>query len=211
MLDRFCGRHLRLADLPIVVFCLVSITAIALNLRAQSNSPSSVPAEPKSGAAESATARAATRRKAFEADLKRLEEGSSQEPRQQSPEQKLFLSPDAVNALQGWDVPFQLLDREGRDVTTKAEWSLDDTTVAKFVGHSRTSPTITILRPGRVTVRARIDYDEASCEVNVLEGKALPPGVEFETLPKIPDLPKPPSHPIVTTPANITNFSTQSK
>jgi len=199
MLRIFSRRAAALAFPMMMAICLPPMVVIALNLRAQStngsspsNSSGASASNPASGAnaansansADTAAAKAAARKKAFEADLKALENGDSSH-RESSGPQTLFVSPAVVNMIHGQRADFGAFDNKGRDVSSQAEWSLSNSYVATLVT-GKGKPYLIAKMPGTVTVRARIDENESSCEVTVFDGTALPPGTPPWIAAKIP-------------------------
>jgi hypothetical protein len=203
MLRIFSRRAAALAFPMMMAICLPPMVVIALNLRAQSASASSQsnssssgnsagPSSPANSAdasgtansTDSAAAKAAARKKAFEADLKGLEDGGSFHHQGSGP-QTLFVSPDVVNMIRGQRADFGAFDSKGHDVSSQAEWSLSNSYVATLVtGKGR--PYLIAKTPGEVTVRARIDENESSCDVTVYDGTALPAGTPPYIAAKIP-------------------------
>lgn len=193
----FSRRAAALAFPMMLAICLPPMVVIALNLRAQSTSASSqsnssssanaagTPDSSSTGpSADTAAAKAAARKKAFEADLKGLEEGGSFHHEASGP-QTLFVSPAVVNMVHGQRADFGAFDNKGRDVSSQAEWSLSNSYVATLVtGKGR--PYLIAKTPGEVTVRARIDENESSCDVTVYDGTALPAGTPAYIAAKIP-------------------------
>jgi len=200
MLRIFSRRAAALAFPMMMAICLPPMVVIALNLRAQSTSASSQSNSNNSGnstgstntantsstgnSADSAAAKAAARKKAFEADLKGLEDGGSFHHQGSGP-QTLFVSPDVVNMVRGQRADFGAFDDKGHDVSSQAEWTLSNSYVATLVtGKGR--PYLIAKTPGEVTVRARIDENESSCDVTVYDGTALPAGTPAYIAAKIP-------------------------
>ncbi|HVB85502.1 MAG TPA: hypothetical protein VNK23_02410 [Candidatus Dormibacteraeota bacterium] len=199
MLRILSRRAAALAFPMMMAICLPPMVVIALNLRAQSTSASSQPNSSSSGnstttanstnsaaSTDSAAAKTAARKKAFEADLQGLEDGGSFHHQGSGP-QTLFVSPDVVNMIRGQRADFGAFDNKGHDVSSRAEWSLSNSYVATLVtGKGR--PYLIAKTPGEVTVRARIDENESSCDVTVYDGTALPAGTPAYIAAKIPGL-----------------------
>jgi hypothetical protein len=200
MLRILSRRAAALAFPMMMAICLPPMVVIALNLRAQStsassqsnasssgNSTSSSSSTNSSGAGnstDSAAAKAAARKKAFEADLKGLEDGGSFHHEGSGP-QTLFVSPAVVNMIRGQRADFGAFDNKGHDVSAQAEWSLSNSYVATLVT-GKGKPYLIAKTPGEVTVRARIDENESSCDVTVYDGTALPAGTPAYIAAKIP-------------------------
>ncbi|MGH9716042.1 MAG: hypothetical protein ACRD4R_04840 [Candidatus Acidiferrales bacterium] len=181
---RFVPRRAASLALPLLLaVCLPPMAVIAFNLHAQSASASSQ--SNPGNAATAAAAKEAARKKAFEADLKNLEDGGSSHRNESSGPQTLFVSPNVVNMVRGQRADFGAFDRRGQDVSSQADWSLSNSYVATLVtGKGR--PYLIAKVPGEVTVRARIDENESSCEVTVYDGKSLPAGTPPYIAAKIP-------------------------
>lgn len=196
MLRILSRRAAALAFPMMMAICLPPMVVIALNLHAQSTSASSQSNSSSSDTStttansatstDSAAAKAAARKKAFEADLQGLEDGGSLHHESSGP-QTLFVSPDVVNMIRGQHADFGAFDNKGHDVSSQAEWSLSNSYVATLVtGKGR--PYLIAKTPGEVTVRARIDEHESSCDVTVYDGTALPAGTPAYIAAKIPGL-----------------------
>ncbi len=182
MLRLFAHRAAALAFPLTLAICLPPMAVIAFNLHAQSTSASS---QSQSSTAKPA-AKEAARKKAFEADLKRLEDGASVHHDDNSgPAATLFVSPTVVNMVRGQRADFGAFDNRGHDVSSQAEWTLSNLYVATLVtGKGR--PYIVAKTPGEVTIRARIDENESSADVTVYDGKSLPAGTPPYIAAKIP-------------------------
>jgi hypothetical protein len=184
MLRLIWRRAAALAFPLTLAVCLPPMAVIAFNLRAQSTA-----AAPQSGAAnstDSAAAKAAARKKAFEADEKRLEQDGSSHVDNASGSATLFVSPATVNMVAGQVAGFSAFDDKGHDVTSQAEWSLSNRHVVQFEKGGAGKPYVVAKGPGEVTVRARIDNRESSCDVTVYDGKTLPAGTPRWVAAKIP-------------------------
>jgi hypothetical protein len=193
MFRLFTHRAAALAFPLTLAICLPPMAVIAFNLHAQSASTSPQPqsGSSNSGAAKSsnsssAAAKEAARKKTFEADLKRLEDGGSfhHEDNSSAP-QTLFVSPSVVNMVRGQRADFGAFDNHGRDVSSQAEWTLSNSYVATLVT-GRGRPYIIAKSPGEVTIRGRIDENESSADITVYDGKALPAGTPPYIAAKIP-------------------------
>ena len=128
------------------------------------------------------TAKAAARKAKFDEDRRRLE---GTEPGVTSnPGQTLFISPCKVGMLVGDSHSFSVFDIDGHDLTSSAEWSWSDSSLASFA--SRGAPTITSKYPGTVTVYARTGNQTAEATVTIFPGDKLAIGtVQWDT-PVIP-------------------------
>jgi hypothetical protein len=198
MFRLFTHRAAALAFPLTLAICLPPMAVIAFNLRAQSASASSQPqsskansgtataSDAKSGGSSPAAAKEAARKKAFAADLKRLEEGGSFDHGDNaSGPQTLFVSPAVVNMVHGQRADFGAFDNHGRDISSQAAWTLSNSTVATLVT-GRGRPYIIAKSPGEVTVLARVGGNESSADVTVYHGKALPAGMSPYIAAKIP-------------------------
>jgi hypothetical protein len=160
---------------------LVPLAAVASHQGTQSTPPSTQNNTSDSDAA----AKAAARKKKFQEDARRLEEnGNNLQPPPASPDQTLFVSPGAVAMLPGDEHSFTLFDIDGHNLTSQAEWSVSNSSVADLA--PRGMPTIKAKSPGTVTVRARVGSSESEAEVKVYEGKSLPAGTITWSVPSLP-------------------------
>jgi hypothetical protein len=188
MFRLFMHRAAALAFPLTLAICLPPMAVIAFNLRAQSTSTASQPRANagKSADSSSVAAKEAASKKAFAAELKRLEDGGSfHHGDNASGPQTLFVSPVVVNMVRGQRADFGAFDNHGRDISSQAEWTLSNSYVATLVtGHGR--PYLIAKSPGETTIRARIDENESSADITVYHGKALPAGTPAWTAAKIP-------------------------
>ncbi|MGO9641986.1 MAG: hypothetical protein ACLP1Y_11855 [Candidatus Acidiferrales bacterium] len=164
-----------------LALCLPLISAEPPSLDAQSASTSTQSATPDTDAA----ARAAARKRKFEQDEKRLEEGGNDlEAPAPDPQQTLFVSPAIVAMLNGEEHSFMVFDIEGHDLTAKAKWSLSNSNIADLATDG--VPTVKAKAFGTVTLRARVGTEEGTSELKVYEGSSLPMGTVRWQAPKIP-------------------------
>lgn len=183
MFRLFKGHKFGLAWPVIAAICLPPMAAVAFNLHAQSTAASA-----QSSVSDSAVAKAAASRKAFSVDEKRLgEDKETEDSSDSTASPTLFVSPVVVSMVRGERATISACDNKGRDVSSKAEWSLSNSYVAKLVTGNG-SPYIIAKMPGEVTLRARIDERESSCHVKVYDGTKLPPGVVAWKAAKIPGI-----------------------
>jgi hypothetical protein len=155
--------------------------------RAIAPSPSSQPAPSTSTtpASDDATAKAAAeRKKRFEAEKNRLEAAdpkpqslASDDPEAdcQASANDLSLSPALVNMLVGQTQRFSLFDLGGHKLTSQAEWSVSDTSIADIAIEGGV-PVLTSKQTGTLHVRARIDARSTESTVNDINPEDMKPG-----------------------------------
>jgi len=177
--SRWCGA---LAHALIVALVFALVTTIA---DAQSASPAQPPAVAPSTVQASA-AQAAERKRKFEEDERRLENGDAGHDEDSSPPEQqptLFVSPAEVGMLVNGQQSFTLFDISGRNVTSRATWSLSNSDVAVLVGGP--APTIVAREDGTVTLRAEVAGETSEAQIRVYRDK-LPMGAVLWREPKIP-------------------------
>jgi hypothetical protein len=138
---------------------------------------------------QTAAAQAAARKKRFEEDKKRLEnrdgsrnDSSSTGASDQQP--TLFVSPAIVGMLVNEHQQFTLFDVAGHNLTSKAHWSLGDSSVAELVEGG--GPAIVAKQEGTVTLRASIGREYSEAQIKVYPGDKLPIGTIRWAAPKMP-------------------------
>lgn len=85
----------------------------------------------------------------------------------------LQISPAGVNMLVGETRQFAAADELGR-VRSDASWAVSDSTLATITADS--SPTLTAVATGQVTLTATVQSITAQVQLNILSGATLPPG-----------------------------------
>lgn len=165
------------------------LTALFLCFRpdfgAQQNA-SAAKQNPTSTESPDPAANAAARKKRFEEERRRLEEGTARpfEGVPSSPNQTLFVSPAKVSMVAGNSHLFCVFDIDGRDLTASAEWSLSTLGVVDLV--SEPEPQITAKNQGSVRLLAKVGGELAEAMITVFPGDTLPIGtIQWET-PLIP-------------------------
>lgn len=83
------------------------------------------------------------------------------------------ITPGAVNMLVGDTQQFNAIDQNGLE-RIDASWTVSDTSLATITGDS--SPVLTALAIGQVTLTATVDSVSAQVQVNILGGTVLPDG-----------------------------------
>jgi len=171
------------------LFSLVisSLLAFAAFPQTPAQSPSQAPADSATAApSQDEAARAAERKKRFEAMKQHLEESAStiSEVPPADPEQTLFISPAVVNMLVGQSHAFSAFDIDGKTITGSAEWSLSNSYVANL--YSAGDPVVFAKDHGTVTIRARVGMHEAEATITVLSSDSLPSGTIIWSIPQIP-------------------------
>jgi hypothetical protein len=145
-------------------------------------------------APDSAAAKAAERKKRFDEAEKKLE-NSDPRPQEQSrnpPSNSLHVSPNdlslspiLVNMLVGNTQHFSLFDLAGHKLTSQADWTVSDSSVAELSVINGV-PTLVSKQTGTVHVRARIDERSAEASVNVITPADMKPGTILWQAPSIP-------------------------
>lgn len=133
-----------------------------------------------------AAVKAAERKKRFEEERRRLEEGTTDNLAGvvSSPNQTLFVSPAKVSMLAADSQSFCVFDIEGHDLTASAEWSLSTSGVVDLV--SEPEPEITARNQGNVRLLAKVNGQVAEATVAVFSGDKLPVGTVRWQTPLIP-------------------------
>jgi hypothetical protein len=156
-----------------------------------SEAPSNA-AQPATPAPSDAAAKAAERKKRFEEAEKRLEASESAQsgastttPSDDKPgsPDDLSISPVLVNMLIGQPQSFSLFDAAGHNLTSKAEWSLSNSSVAEL--QNSATPTIVSKEAGTVTVHARVGMRSTDAKVTVHSGSSLPIGTVMWQAPPV--------------------------
>ena len=149
-----------------------------------------------SPAAQDSAAKAAERKKRFEAEKAKLENtspkpassdksaGNNVSPCQSS-EYDLSLSPNLVNLVLGETQRFSLFDQAGHKLTAQANWSVSDSSVAELVMEGGT-PVLTAKATGTVRVTANVDGRYAEATVNVIAQEDMKPGTIRWSAPAAP-------------------------
>jgi hypothetical protein len=151
--------------------------ASAQTLTAQQPASPAQPTKP----ADDLAARAAARRAKFDAERRRLEQT---ETKPSNVHVTLFISPAKVGMLVGESHSFSVFDVEGNDLTSSAQWSSSDSSVASF--DFRGEPAIASQSPGTVTIYASVGDRDAEAIVTVYPGNKMPSGAVQWSLPVIP-------------------------
>jgi hypothetical protein len=140
----------------------------------------------------SAAAKAAERKKHFTEAEKKLENSDPQEQSKNSPSNSLHvspndlsLSPKLVNMLVGNTQRFSLFDFAGHKLTSQAEWTVSDSSVAEMSVINGV-PTLVSKQTGTVLVRARFDGRSAEATVNVIKPGEMKPGTILWQAPSVP-------------------------
>jgi len=139
---------------------------------AQPNSPSPAAA---SSAPQDAAALATERRRRFEAEKARIEAAgpssspstTATEPCQPSP-RDLMLSPYFVNMFVGATQQFSLFDHDGHKLTSVADWSVDDSSIAELTIEEDGTPTLTGKQTGKTRLNGRVDSRSGEAHINVI-------------------------------------------
>jgi hypothetical protein len=97
----------------------------------------------------------------------------------------LQISPAGVNMLVGETRQFAAVDELGR-VRSDATWTVSDSTLATITADS--SPTLTAVAVGQVTLKATVQSITAQIQLNILSGATLPPGTVRWSAPLLPGL-----------------------
>jgi hypothetical protein len=162
--------------------------------KAQATATPTVGASNAPSAQDLAAAKAAERRKRFE-ELRKQLENSDQQPQEppadsspntsQASSSGLSLSPILVNMLVGETQRFSLFDFGGHKLTSQADWSVDDSSIAELsiIGGV---PTLVGKQTGTVRVRAHIDGHFAEATVNVITPEEMKPGTIRWQAPPVP-------------------------
>ena len=143
---------------------------------------------------DSAAAKAAERKKRFNEAEKKLENSDlrPQEQSKNSPSNssyvspnELSLSPILVNMLVGNTQHFSLFDLAGHKLTSQADWTVSDSSVAQLSVIDGV-PTLISRQTGTVHIGARIDGRYAEATVNVITPDEMKPGTIRWQAPSIP-------------------------
>jgi hypothetical protein len=149
------------------------------------SSPSQ-PAAPAASTSQTPADQAAERKRKFEEDERRLENGEVSHDDDSSSSEKqptLFVSPAEVGMLVNGQQSFTLFDISGHNVTSKATWSLSNSDVADLVAGP--APTIVAKEDGTVTLRADVAGETSEARIKVYRDK-MPMGAVLWREPKIP-------------------------
>jgi hypothetical protein len=143
---------------------------------------------------DSAAAKAAERKKRFDEAEKKLENSDPQEQSKNSPPKSLHVSPNdlslspiLVNMLVGDTQHFSLFDLAGHKLTSQADWTASDSSVAELSVINGV-PTLVSKQTGTAHVRARFDGRSAEATVNVIRPDEMKPGTIRWQAPPIPGL-----------------------
>lgn len=128
-------------------------------------------------------AKAAERRRRFEAEKARIEAAGSSpststtatEPCQAS-ESHLMLSPDFVNMFVGATQQFSLFDHDGHKLTSVADWSVEDSSIAELTINEDGTPTLTGKQTGKTLLTARVDSGSSEAHINVINPEDMASG-----------------------------------
>lgn len=168
------------------VFSLALILAFLPEFALAQSSSSSPSAAPAGSVRSTPADQAAERKRKFEEDERRLEEGGAGHGDDSSTAEKqptLFVSPAVVGMLVNQQQRFTVFDIAGHNLTSKAEWSLSNTDVADFVDEA--GPAIVAKQDGTVTLRASVGGEASEAQIKVYRDK-LPMGAVIWQAPKIP-------------------------
>jgi hypothetical protein len=174
--------------LPVRGILLLAL-AVTFSPKFSAAQPSSTPPQQDSGEAspaQAAAAQTAERKRKFEADEQKLENGGASHDDASSAAEKqptLFVSPAVVGMLVNQQQRFTVFDAAGHNLTAKAEWSLSNTDVTDFVGEA--GPAIIAKQDGTVTLRASVGGETSEAQIKVYRDK-LPMGAILWQAPKIP-------------------------
>lgn len=170
-------RH---ANLERIIASLIFMAVFSISFAAIA--PVSVLAQNSS---DTSDASRAARRKAFEEERARLENGdSTNDSAPADPAATLFVSPAKVGMLIGDRQAFTVFDIEGKNRTSEVEWSLTNSYVADL--DSGAPPALTAKDHGTVTLRARIGGESAESVITVYAGDSLKVGTVRWSAPAIP-------------------------
>ena len=95
----------------------------------------------------------------------------------------LQITPSGVNMVVGQTKQFTAVDELGRP-RSDAAWTIDDTSLANISTDS--SPTLTALAVGQVTLTATAQSKTVQVQVNILAGTSLAPGTVLWSAPPVP-------------------------
>ena len=95
----------------------------------------------------------------------------------------LRITPVGVNMLVGDTKQFTVVDNNGRP-RTDATWTIDNTSLASITSDS--SPVLTALAPGTVTLTATVEGVSAQTQVNISTLTVLLPGTVLWSTPPVP-------------------------
>jgi hypothetical protein len=162
--------------------------------RAQATATSPVGPSSDASAQDLAAAKAAERKKHFE-ELKKRLEGDNPHPQEtstssssntsQASANELSLSPVLVNMLVGQTQRFSLFDFAGHKLTSQADWSIDDSSVAELSVIDGV-PTLVSKQTGTVRVRAREEGRSAEATVHVITPEEMKVGTILWRAPDAP-------------------------
>ncbi len=173
---------------------LALLTAFLLNspeISAQSPATSRSSAQPNSAlsastsstAQDAAVAQAAERRRRFEAEKAQIEAAgpssspstTATEPCQPS-QRDLDLSPSFVNMFVGATHQFSLFDHDGHKLTSVADWSVEDSSIALLTIDEDGTPLLTGKQTGKTRLTARVDSRSSEAHINVINPEDMTSG-----------------------------------
>ncbi len=183
------SRRLVRNFLWLVLPLALAVAFPAKSAAAQAAQPSPQPDSATASANQTAAAQAAARKKRFEEDEKRLENGEGSRDDSSSTgstdkQPTLFVSPAIVGMLVNERQQFTVFDIAGHNLTAKAHWSLSGSSVAEFVEGS--GPAIIAKADGTATLRASIGGESSEAQIKVYPGDKLPIGTIRWAAPKMP-------------------------
>lgn len=192
------SRAIPRLSLVLVLFGLPATlcSAQSTNSQTQSTQPAaSTPSASSTSKEKDEAAKATERKKRFEEEKRRLENAG---PRPQTASQPqaassdchaspddLSLSPNLVNMLVGDTQRFSLFDVAGHKLTSQADWSVDDSSVADLSSEGGT-PVLTAKQTGTVRLTARVFSHYAEATVNVIAPEDMKPGTIRWSAPPVP-------------------------
>jgi plastocyanin len=112
------------------------------------------------------------------------EQGETQAGAEKQSDEGLSVSPALVNMLIGQTQGFSAFDEAGHNVTSKAEWTVSDSSVADLSAPG--ASTITSKSAGTVRIRASLGGRSGEARIIVHPGDKLPIGTVLWQAPKAP-------------------------
>jgi len=165
---------------------LAAFLLLSPEISAQSpgTAPSSAPASPAASATQDDdAAKAAERQRRFEAEKARIEAAgpssspstTATEPCQPLPTD-LAISPNFVNMFVPAVQRFSLFDRAGHKLTSVADWSVEDSSIAELTIDEDGTPMLTGKQTGKTRLTARVDSRSTEALINVISPEDMTSG-----------------------------------
>jgi hypothetical protein len=189
-----CYKQTTVIIVKLFRLILALLTAFLFNspeISAQSPGTSTSSVQPNSAstaatasaAQDDAAAKVAERRRHFEAEKARIEAAgpssststAATEPCQAS-ESDLMLSPNFVNMFVGATQLFSLFDHDGHKLTSAADWSIEDSSIAELTIDKDGTPVLTGKQTGKTRLTAHAETRSSEAHINVINPRDMTSG-----------------------------------